>query len=298
LSLQLPAHTSQSIIHFKMRHSIFPGIRFAILISLTAILITSCSREEPGPGPIFKYPLPDLIDPEVAGRLTESHETDSYIFYYAAGDNVEFDRCEAYARWGMEYLGLTLPKKIEFFKFRSYEEMGEALPSPAGGWAFSEYVAYATMWTWHNHECMHILAYWWANENYPPSFFMEGMAVAHEFDPYHDAWISRWNRADIREPWLDIVKQLHSDGKLYSLEDILESQSFWNNVEQEEERIAYPQAGMFTAYLIESYGLEKFKEVYSSLSYVDSLQVIRDRFISTYGIPLDTLEQDWLNVLD
>jgi len=273
-------------------------MKYSILISLTAILLSSCSKAKEEPKPFFKYPLPDLIDPEVAGRLTESHETASYIFYYAADDSVEFDRCEAFAQWGMEYLGIMLPKKIEFFKFRSYEEMGEALPSPAGGWAFPEDVALATMWKWHNHECMHILAHWWSNGSYPPSIFMEGMAVAHEFDPYNNDWISRWNRADIREPWLDIVKQLNAEGKLYSLEDILESQLFWNKVEEEvEERIAYPQAGMFTAYLIETYGLEKFKEVYSSLDYDDTFQVIRDQFISTYGISLETLEQDWLNVL-
>jgi len=283
-----------------MKNSLFKvlsQVRYAVLIGLTTILSTSCSRTEEESGPIFKYPLPDLIDPEVAARLTESHETESYIFYFAAGDSVEFDRCEAYAQWGMEYLGVTLPKKIEYYKFRSYEEMGEALPSPAGGWAFSENVAFATMWTWHNHECMHILAYWWTNGNYPPSFFMEGMAVAHEYDPYNDDWISRWNRAEIGEPWLDIVKQLNAEGKLYSIEDILESQSFWDNIEQEEERIAYTQAGMFTVYLIETYGLEKFKEVYSSLDYDDTLQVILDQFISTYGISLETLEQDWLDIL-
>lgn len=273
--------------------------RYAILISLSLILLWSCSKEEPAPDePFFKYPLPDQIDPEVAARLTERFETSSYIFYYAAGDSVEFDRCEAFAQWGMEYLGVVLPKKIEFFKFRSYEEMGEALPSPAGGWAFSKDVAFATMWTWHNHECMHILAHWWVNGNYPPSFFMEGMAVAHEFDPYNDDWISRWNRSAIFEPWLDIVKQLKSDGKLYALEDIVESESFWNNIEEEEERVAYPQAGMFTAYLIETYGLGKFKEVYSSLNYDDSLPLIEDQFISTYGISLDSLEQDWLKFLE
>ena len=286
--------------HFKVLWqgiSRVSGIRSAVLIGLTAILFTSCSKVEEEPRPIFKYPLPDLIDPEVAARLTESYETESYIFYYAAGDSVEFDRCEAYAQWGMEYLGVTLPKKIEFYKFRSYEEMGEALPSPAGGWAFSENVAFATMFTWHNHECMHILAYWWTDGGYPPSFFMEGMAVAHEYDPYNDDWVSRWNRAEIGEPWLDIVKQLNAEGKLYSLDDILESQSFWDNIEQEEERIAYTQAGMFTAYLIETYGLEKFKDVYSSLNYDDTLQVILDQFISTYGISLETIEQDWLNTL-
>jgi hypothetical protein len=168
------------------------------------------------------------------------------------------------------------------------------LPSPAGGWAFPENVAYATMWKWHNHECMHVLAYWWANESYSPAFFMEGMAVAHEFDPYNDDWISRWNRADIREPWLDITKQLNSEGKLYSLSDILESQSFWNNMEKEEVRIAYPQAGMFITYLIEKYGLEKTRDIYMALGYDDSLETILAQFNTTFNITIQQAEQEWL----
>ncbi len=141
------------------------------LLICLVVIVFSCTKEDKL-DQIETYPIPSEIDPEVAARLTERYETNSYIFHFAPGDSVEFDRCEEYAIWGMDYLGVSLHKKIKYFKFRNFEEMGEALPSPAGGWAFPENVAYATMWKWHNHECMHVLAYWWANESSPPSFFM------------------------------------------------------------------------------------------------------------------------------
>jgi hypothetical protein len=264
-----------------------------ILLVCFVIIVFSCTEED-NIVQIDTYPLPAEINPAIAARLTERHETDSYIFYYAPGDTVEFDRCEAYVRWGMDYLGVSLPKKIEYFKFRSFQEMGEALPSPAGGWAFPDYVAYATMWRWHNHECMHVLTYWWANESYSPAFFMEGMAVAHEYDPYNDDWISRWNRGDVREPWLDITKRLNSEGKLYPLAGILASQSFWYNVGNEVERIAYPQAGMFIKYLIEKYGIDKTREIYTALDYDDSLETIKAHFNTIFGVDIRKAEQDWL----
>jgi hypothetical protein len=123
------------------------------------------------------------------------------------------------------------------------------------------------------------------------------MAVAHEFDPYNNDWVSRWNRAEIREPWIDMVRRLYSEGKLYPIRDIVESESFWEHVAGEEERIAYPEAGMFTAYLIEEYGLTKMKRIYGTLQYSDSLEAIQDQFMTTYGHPIDQLEADWLNTL-
>ncbi len=120
------------------------------------------------------------------------------------------------------------------------------------------------------------------------------MAVAHEFDPYNGDWISRWNRADIRESWLDIIIQLNSEGKLYSITDILESQSFWNNVEKEESRIAYPQAGMFIAFLIDKYGLEKTREIYMALEYDDTLETILAQFKTIFNRSIEQTEQEWL----
>jgi hypothetical protein len=271
-------------------------LKHAFLISLTGILVITCSKEEPYA--FFKYPLPDQIDPEVAARLTQRFETENYIFYYADGDTIEFDRCESYAKWGLDYLGVILPKKIEFFKFRSFEEMEEALSRVSGGRAFPDEVAYATCWEWHNHECMHILAHFWASQNYPPSFFIEGMAVAHEFDPYNDGWISRWNRAWIDEPFIDIVKKLKTEGKLSPLSGIMESQAFLSFRKNEGDLVAYPQAGVFIAYLIKTYGLEKFREVYSTLNYEDTLPVIQNQFATTYKVSLEKLEQDWLTSLE
>ena len=274
-----------------------PLLKLALLVILTGYLIISCTREEE-PGPFFLYPLPEQIDPEVAARLTKRKETDNYIFYYAAGDTVQFDRCEAYVKWGLDYLEVTLPKKIEYFKFRSFEEMKEALGSVAGGWAFPEDMAYATLWKWHNHEAMHLLSLLWSGYNYPTAFFVEGIAVAHEYDPYNNSWISQWNREEVDEPYTDIVSQLHAEEKLYPLADIMESDAFHDYHSNEGERVAYPQAGVFTAYLIDTYGLDKFKEVFTTLDWEDSIDVIENHLELIYGKSLDELEQEWYLALE
>ena len=73
-------------------------LKHSILLSLNVILAISCSKEKEAEA-FFKYPLPEQIDPEVAARLTQRFETENYIFYYADGDTVQFDRCEAYVAW-------------------------------------------------------------------------------------------------------------------------------------------------------------------------------------------------------
>ena len=40
-----------------------------------------------------------------------------FVFRSAPGDQVQAERSEAYHEWAVGYLGVTPPKKIDFYKF-------------------------------------------------------------------------------------------------------------------------------------------------------------------------------------
>ena len=52
-------------------------------------------------------------------------ETPNFRFYYASGDSVETDREETYHGWATLQLGVTLPQKVAYYKYRSRQDMGD-----------------------------------------------------------------------------------------------------------------------------------------------------------------------------
>jgi len=132
-----------------------------------------------------------------------------------------------------------------------------------------------------------------------PRLFAEGMVVAHEFDPYNNVWVSQWNRADPPDdPYIEIVRSLRARGLLYPIESVLTSDAFNQNVATEPERIGYPQAGVFVSYLVQTYGLERMKQILRNVAYSASLDTIRGVFEDVYGITVAEAESAWLVWLD
>ena len=133
----------------------------------------------------------------------------------------------------------------------------------------------------------------------PPRLFAEGMVVAHEFDPYNNVWVSQWNRAELPdELYIDLVRRLHAQGALYPVEEIIESNAFNAATDSEAERIAYPQAGVWVMYLIETYGLESMKQIVRTMPYNAQLLDIRELFQSVYGISIVQAEEAWHDWLE
>jgi hypothetical protein len=264
-------------------------------VALVALLVgPGCGGETSSPAdPVVQSGLE-----RATVALTERLESDSFVFHFRPGDGgrIQVERSEAFHRWAVAYLGVTPPKKIDFYMFRSREEMAAAFGSAFGGRAFPNEFAVATAYSWHNHECFHLYTTLIGN---PPRLFAEGMVVAHEFDPYNDVWYSQWNRAEpYPEPHLVVAHGLKDQGLLYPIESILASDDFNARVEQETERVAYEQAGAWVAYLIQTYGLDKMKQIVASVPYGSSRDFIRSRFEAVYGIGLAEVEAAWLAWLD
>ncbi len=138
--------------------------------------------------------------------------------------------------------------------------------------------------TWHPHECFHIYT---RQLGVPRTFFNEGMATAHIVDPYDNDFVPRSNSAPGSEPLATAAARLYASGALVPLDTLLAS---WGQVSS---GISYPEAGSFVRYLVDTYGLERMKEVFRTIPYTDSLDVLRAKFEGIYGKSLRAAEVEW-----
>lgn len=263
------------------------------VLCLAALLIApGCERDAPE-SPVELTPLQ-----RAAAALTATRESESFVFHFQPGDGAraEVDRSEAYHRWAVRYLGITPPKRIDFYMFPSNAVMQATIEQQAGGRAYPAEFAVTTAFSWHNHECMHLYTNLLGQ---PPRILDEGMCVAHEYDPYNDAWVSRWNRQEpYQKPHFEIARDLKEGGWLYPLESILQSDDFNRRVAGETFKIAYEEAGAWVGYLVETYGIERMKELIAALPYAASRERFKERFLSIYGLSVADTEPAWLAWLD
>jgi hypothetical protein len=238
-------------------------------------LVVSCSDSPTAPRDTF-------------ADLTERLETDHFIFHYEPGDFVEAERSEAFARWAIAYLGVTCPKKIDYYKSKEWED--QQAVSGSGGRARMKEFEVWTRWSYHPHECTHLYA---SRIGVPTSFFLEGIAVALQFDPFDNDFTSWDWRAGM--PTHDVIRSHKAEGLLVPLESIIDSESFWasNDV-----LLCYRESGSFSGYLIDTYGIERYKRLYAVVEYEDARQVILEKFCAVYGLSLQQAEEGWHAFLD
>lgn len=89
---------------------------------------------------------------------------------------------------------------------------------------------------------------------------------------------------------VDIIsKELLNENKLYPVKNLFDNKS-WNNVKLE---IVYPEVGSFVRFLINTYGLNKFKEVYERLSRLKSLEENLKTAELIFNRSIVEIEIDW-----
>ena len=139
------------------------------------------------------------------------------------------------------------------------------------------------------HELTHILASKLGN---PPAIFNEGFAV----------YMSERLGADalkyLGSPGKTIdrtTQEYLRDGKLINLEELIKFTEIGS--EKSNWRISYPEAASFVKYLIETYGIEKFRKAYQQTKSSDDANEVRknaDILMRIYGKPLAEIEREWL----
>jgi hypothetical protein len=127
------------------------------------------------------------------------------------------------------------------------------------------------------HEDTHLLSLYWG---LPPYLFSEGLCQFMEGKLFG-------KDVDI------LSKRLIERNKIYSLKFLLNDKN-WDMVKEE---IAYPQVGSFVRYLINTYGLEKFKKIYKKLprnkAFREKIKIIEN----IYSKSIQELEKEWKRYL-
>lgn len=231
---------------------------------------------------------PTEPDPnDILNELTSKIETDHFVFHFAPGDTVDPERQEAHYRWATARLGIGLPQKLEFFKYRDRAHIQRLTGRNANGWAAPETYAVHSILPYNPHEAVHVYS---SLVGRPSDFFNEGIAVALSTDPMTGDY----------EPTYDGVTPVHSWARdqlrmdaLLPLADVVSTSDFRSI----DEWTGYQEAGSFLQFLDQRYGFDLLLSYFAHGGRNDSRESIRADFLATYGFSLEEGDRRWREFL-
>jgi hypothetical protein len=118
-------------------------------------------------------------------------------------------------------------------------------------------------------------------------FVKEGTAVAFQIDPTGNR-IPRWNGTPVHA----VARTLCAERRLLPLTALIETAD-WRSHDPE---VAYPQAGSFIRWLIDSHGLPRLRVLFDTAP--QDASSLRATFAVAYGFTLEDAEQEWLLMLE
>ena len=156
------------------------------------------------------------------------------------------------------YLGLAWPegKKVDYYKFRDQNDYWNNAPCPKTSASCTEDSSVMSAYVLQEHELIHAYL---APFGFPPSFFIEGAAVALSCD-------SPWDERSGKAGWQDVVTLTSHD-----INDV------------------YKTGGWFVGHLLDHYGPAPFLVFYDRLKESASAEDIALTFQEIYGESLDAV---------
>jgi len=245
---------------------------------LGAAILAAVSCGKTPTGPTASEPLPFVS------------ESASMRYYHEPGDSVDVARQEIYNTWASERLGITVPQKIEYRKYRSRTDMGRYTGnSSTNGFAEPEQFRFHTIWPWDNHEVVHVYT---AVVGRPSDFFNEGLAVSLQTDPINQNFSVIFNGQEVHGAARDYL----SAGSLPQPISRIAASSGFRAVQNQE--LSYRVAGSFVLYMTERFGMPAVLQFFRQATNRDeSLDAIRARMQSVFGVTLEDVEAGWLAML-
>lgn len=224
--------------------------------------------------------FPPLALPLVA--QTEAHE-----YRFESGDTVNIEWQEAYHRWAVDALQVTVPQRIRYNKYRSRSHMNEVIGvGNANGFARAETFEIHTIWPTDNHEVVHLYSSLFGRA---VALWSEGLAVAYQTDPIAGNLTPRWSGVSLD----DHARRFRADGRLIPIADLIAT----NDFRRYDPDVTYPQAGSFMRHVLETCGLDGVKRLFGSGNPMDDAGTVRAQFQSVCGTSIAAAEQAWLSKL-
>ena len=210
-------------------------------------------------------------------------------YFAEAGDTIEIERQEAFNNWALAQLGLTLPQKVEYRKYTSRAAMGRYTGNGnTNGFAEPEQWRFHTIWPWDNHEVVHVYS---AMLGRPSDFFNEGLAVSFQTDPARGDFTVRFNGEQVH----DACRQYLRSGRLpLPVSRYVTTGAFRDISDQV---LSYRFAGSFVLHMTERFGVAGIILFFRTNNRDESLDTIRARLLSVYGVSLEDIEATWLAML-
>jgi hypothetical protein len=256
-------------------HAARATCRFLLFAALAAAC-WSCGNGSPT-GPSSAAPLP-FVSESAAMR-----------YFHEPGDTIDVARQDAFNAWALQRLGVTLPQKVEYRKYRSREAMGRYTGNGnTNGFAEPERFVFHTIWPYDNHESVHVYS---ALVGRPSDFFNEGIAVAFQTDPSTGNFTVVFNGQQVHEA----CRGYRRAGTLpLPVSRYVTTSEFRALPDQV---LSYRFAGSFVLFLQERFGLPQVLSFFRASGRNDSLAVIRTRFEQAFGATLEAAEAEWLAML-
>jgi hypothetical protein len=220
-----------------------------------------------------------LLTPSSQAEEWERHESEHFIFYYSSHHLdvheitlIASHQEDLYSHI-TDILDIEFHEKITYYLYGNREDYG----STPGAYAMGTEIRFLCIFCVDMcknglndaHEMTHALSTVIGNQH---GLLSEGLAVYVE-----DHYIGGENLHSI-------VKILHNQGELTPPSDLLGD--FWCDI-----CFNYDIAGSFATFLIETYGMDRFKELYAHEPGWDS-------FNAVYGKSLTELEAQWIAVVE
>ncbi|TAK13307.1 MAG: hypothetical protein EPO35_10470 [Acidobacteria bacterium] len=248
---------------------------FSFVVPVLALALSAASCG--GPVAPSKPPLP------------VGSESADYRFHYVAGDHVDAEWQQNYHAWATARLGVQLPRKIEYYKYQSRQNMGEHTGKyNTNGFAEPSTFEIHTLWPTDNHEVVHIYT---ALVGRPPDFFNEGIAVAFQTDPAKGLFDSVFNGVEVHQA---CRQYLQAGTLVVPLDRVIGTSDFRGITDS---TLSYREAGSFMRFVLDRYGVSRTLDFFRASTSTDGIETMKARFQAALGEPLATAEGAWLAML-
>jgi hypothetical protein len=218
---------------------------------------------------------------EVFTKDWQKKGTKSFVCHYTKGNEptpLQIRRMDEFYKELSSYLDLSLEIRIDYYKCDSAKEVGKIFGMPpAVGRGSKLHYAIAAM-SWRSfHEVVHVLL-GQVSRKKPTSLILEGAACC-----FGGTSIAT------REAQLSWTKTLVENNEHLPISYISRGEGFWS---AEDMNDPYAESGSFVKYLVGTYGISKFKELYRyrDATEDEDLEAEMERI---YGRNIAQLEDEW-----